>query len=254
VASYELLDTGPEPENGGRRRLVAVLLLLVAGAALFVVVGRNHQEEVATCRQLRGATWCRTPSETLTDEAIVRLVRGYCPRLRSLLPAEVVPQPLTEVGLPAHPDEVVMRTGGSADQVESGLLGRPGRLAWVVRNLGGTDPWVLQVVCRDGTGQAPALELDGAQLDAALSADAGRGGLDLRRAALTTARAVGSGSGGRLALGTFRCRTGVAALELRVGAQFACSLQLFSDQGAAPYEVVYGVHDRPPRLRRVPRA
>lgn len=257
MPEYELLDTGPEPGHGARRRQARALGLLVAAGlvvALLTAVLREDdqgQDNASACRQEPGVAWCTAPSPTMTDAAIVRLVRGYCPRLRALALEEVVPQPLARVGLPSRPGELVLRTGNPGAGVESGLLGRPGRLAWVVRRIRGAGAWQLQVVCHNGADRAPALELDEGQLRSSLRADSGQGGLDLREAARLTARAVHVSPGGRLSLGTFRCRTTPSALDLQAGARFPCSLELFSDQGQAVYPVTYAVRIQPPYLHRV---
>lgn len=246
-----MLDTGPEQKPRSRVVLLTVLGLALGGGLLVAGELPDEPDRPPDCRQEQDAAWCTTPSETLTDEAIVRLVRGYCPRLRSLPLAEVVPQPLRRVGLPARPDELVLRTTGSGAVLESGLLGRPSRLAWVVHRSPGDQPWQLQVVCRDGAVQLPVLELDGGQLRSALRVDQGRRGLDLREAARRTARAVRATQGTRMSLGTFRCRTTARELALGAGETFACSLPLRSTLGQAVHRVRFAVQQEPPHLRRV---
>lgn len=251
MPEYELLDTRPESGRTVGRRFGVVLGLVLAGLLLYAALPDDDGRPDPRCRQEQGASWCRTPFETMTDVAIVRLVHGYCPRLRSRPLEEVVPRPLTDVGLPARPGELVLRTGRSGARVESGLLGRPDGLAWVVRRIPGGKPWQLQVVCHNGADRAPALQLDGGQLHSALRADAGQGGLDLRDVARRTARAVRVTPAGRVSLGTFRCRTGPRALALQAGERFACSLRAFSDQGQVVHRVTYEVRIQPPYLEPV---
>lgn len=251
MPEYELLDTRPEPERGVRWSVVAVLAVLAAGALLYAGVVRDDGRPDPACREERGAAWCTAPSEAMTDVALVRLVHGYCPQLRERPLAEVAPQPLADVGLPARPGELVLRTQRSGARVESGLLGRPDGLAWVVRRIPRGGRWDLQVVCHNGPDRVPALELDSSQLDAALRADAGKGGLDLRVAARLTARAVRVTPTGRVSLGTFRCRTTSRSLALEAASRFDCSLPLFSDHGQAVHRVTYEVRVQPPYLRPV---
>lgn len=252
MTEYELLEARPAPERPSRLRLVAALGLLLACVLVLREGLRDDDLPPSDCRQQRGTAWCTTPTEILTDPSITRLVRGYCPRLRSLPLEDVVPQPLTEVGdLPARADELVLTTGGPGARVESGLLGRPGRLAWVVHRVSRGGPWRLQVICHEDTDRVPALELDAGQLRSTVRADAGGRGLDLRLASRTTAHAVRRTPQARLSLGTFRCGTRPSALDLRAGARFRCSLELFSDQGQALHRVTYRVHSRPPYLRAV---
>ena len=247
-----MLDTRPDPVGNVRLRLVAALGLLVAvGLGLGLVLSGDDEKSVP-CRHQKGATWCAAPSSTSIDPAIVRLVRGYCPRLQTLALEEVVPQPLSEAGeVYSENGELVLRTKLRGAVVESALLGQPGRLAWVLRRLPGGFPWELQIVCQDGTDQAPPLQFDGAQLRAALEADAGHGGLDLREAARGAAQEVPADSGGRVSLGTFRCRTGRPDLDLTAGSRFSCSLPLYSAQGQARYRINYVVSMKRPYLRQV---
>lgn len=225
-------------------------LALVAVVALILVQRREHDPPEADCRQTQGAAWCSTATESMTDTGVVRLVRGYCPRLRSLPVAQVRPQPLLQVGLPGRPGEVVLRTVNGADRVETGLLGQPGRLAWVVRRFpAGGGPGRLELICHEGADDVPALTLDPPQLRSAVQADAGRGGLDLRDAARQSAAAVRVSAGSRVSLGTFRCRTSPADLVLRPGSRFRCSLRLFSDQGQALEHLTFLVEGQPPHLR-----
>ena len=247
-----MLDTRPDRAGNVKLRLLAALGLLVAvGLGLSHVLSGDDEKSVS-CRYQEGATWCASPSPTSIDPAIVRLVRGYCPRLQTLALEEVVPQPLSEAGEAySETGELVLRTNLRGAVVESSLLGQPGRLAWVLRRLPGDSPWELQIVCQDGTDQAPALQFDGAQLRSALEADAGHGGLDLREAARGAALEVPADPGGRVSLGTFRCRTGRPDLALTAGSRFSCSLPLYSAQGQARYRITYLVSMQPPYLRPV---
>lgn len=258
MAGYELLESHPDgqrPPRRHRRTLLAllVLLALLAGGAVALLrqadPGPAPDSETATCRAERGAIWCTEPSEALTDPALVRLVHGYCPRLRVLKLHQVRPQPLHLLALAPGPDDLVRRTGGRAGLVESALLGQPGRLAWVVSQGDPSSPARLRITCPRGSGRVPALHLDGDQLSSALAAAAGDRALDLRQAARSAAVNAHVDPARQMSLGSFRCRTGQGALALRPGARFTCELQVFSALGQGGYRETFRVARHPPHLR-----
>ncbi len=242
TADRELLDIGPTRGWDRRWRLLLTLALLVAGGALLLRALPDDEPSSPSvssdCLRERGATWCSVPSEALSEVALARLVRGYCPRLQDLALRDVVPQPLALADLSSRPDDLLSRTATPVGRVESGLLGRPRRLAWVMRPVGKGVPWELQVICLGDADRVPALELDRGQLG---SAYAGAGRLDLRDAARSTARALHDSPRGHESLGTFRCDTSRAALDLHPGTRFSCSAQLISIVGQTQYDVTYEV-------------
>ena len=215
----------------------------------------DDEPVVADCRVERGASWCATPSDGILDPTLVRLVHDYCPRLRALPVERVLPQPLELLDLAPRAGDLARRDGGPSigsygtERSESVLLGAEGRLAWVVRRDREGRATGLQVICTRDTTRVPVLVLTGAQLGAALTAvDAGRA-LDLRAAARLTARAVEAVDSGQRSLGTFRCRTGPAALSLEPRTRFTCELQVFTGLGQGNYRFDYVTTARAPYLR-----
>jgi hypothetical protein len=191
----------------------------------------------------------------MLDPRVVRLVHGYCPRLRALPVERVVPQPLELLDLAPQPGDLARRDGGptvgsyGTERTESVVLGAEGRLAWVVRRDRRGRATGLQVLCIRDSERVPALVLTGGQLGAALSAVDGGRALDLREAARSGASAAGAVSLRQGSFGTFRCRTGPPALSLEPGARFACQLQVFTGLGQGGHQLSYRVAQRAPYLR-----
>lgn len=241
---FEFLESRSPQSASPYPRLRAWSLALAAVAAVTAVIvvaqDRSDRAVPAECHHVRDVAWCSAVSTELGSSDLARLVLGYCPQLRGLQLGEVEPQPLALLDLTAREDAVMLRTAGARGRTETVLLGQPDRLAWVVRG-GAPGLTRLEVVCHDSTERVPSLEFDGPQYLATLAADAGARSLDLRDAARAAASAVHATPGGDLAMGTLRCRTGRAALALRVGARFRCELPLFSDMGQAAVRASYRV-------------
>lgn len=241
---------GSEPDPGrrapGRRRwLVAVLapVLLVAAALAWQV--SREPDWPSGCPVSGHADWCSSPSEAITDPGLVALARSYCPALSRADEAEVIPQPLSELGL-ADERTYAKTTGDHGSGSEDALLGTPDAVAWITRWQDGH----VQVRCAGSSGSTPSLDLRADQVRSTVAA--GDTAAEGPRVAFTdVARDMVEGFSADppsdTSYGFLTCDTGAIDLELpEVGETFTCVVEVFGLQGEGRYRESYRIADDRP--------
>lgn len=243
------IDTGHDPQRQRRLPARAVWLIgaLAAVVLLAAVVAWEFSRESdwpSGCPVSGHADWCSDPSEAITDPALVDLARSYCPALSRADEGDVVPQPLSELGL-ADERTFAKTTGDRESGSEDALLGTPGAVAWVTRWQDG----LVQVRCAGSSATTPSLKL---QADQFRSTVAAGGTPDRPRLAFTdVARDMAEGYSADpptdTSYGFLSCDTGAIDLDLpEVGETFSCVVEVYEPEGEGRYRESYRIAaDRP---------
>ncbi len=245
------------PRHWWSRPLVVLGLVLVA-----LVVGTNTLSLVrqaaadddwpTSCGIDENPDWCAEPSAAMTDPDLAALAQAHCPALADLDPSQVVPQPLTPIG-PSNSEVVARTTGTVTDGSEQSLLGRPGMLSWVTRQVGGEDDGRVRISCLDGAGNTPGLQLEAEQFRSAVAAIGGNERrVDMAAVAqdITTTAHQGDHTGS--SFGFLTCDTGSLDLDSpRVGRTFSCAVEVYGWHGLGAYRATYRVTDEVPYFTRV---
>jgi len=246
------LSSHPGDEEGRRRRGVVPLVLVVAlvlgiGAASSL---RGRSPEWPTGCGLEGhADWCAKPSRAMTDGALRRIVRDYCPGLSKVRPRDVVPRPIDLVDLGGR--GAYARTSGSKGAgTEDSLLGRGPHFSWVTRWSGGDQDGVVELRCPGQTVTVPSVRLDADQFWSTVAARRGRPRtIDFAQLASSSVRRVPHGF--RVSFGFLNCdTTGLDLRHLRTGKRFSCALEVYSGLGKGGYRIGYRTTARPPYVLR----
>jgi hypothetical protein len=251
-AEVDSLSSHPDQRRSLRRgnalALVCVVALVVAGSA--VALRNRHSDWPTGCGVEGHQDWCTKPSRAMTDAALTRMVRDYCPGLSASDPEDVVPRPLDLAdlgGRGAYAKTSGTRTSGSEDS----LLGRGRTFSWVTRWSGGPEDGVVEVRCPGRSRSVPSLRLDEDQYRSSVAAARGQAGyVDFARLAETSVRRVPGRFG--VSFGFLTCDTaGLDLLRaLPVGRTFGCRVEVYTRLGKGGDQMTYRVTADPPYFVR----
>jgi len=238
-------EEGPGRRGPGRRPLLlGVLAAVMLVAAVVAWELTRTPDWPSGCPVSGHADWCSDPSEAITDPALVDLARSYCPALSRVDEGDVVPQPLSELGL-ADERTFAKTTGDPESGSEDALLGTPGAVAWVTRWQDGQ----VQVRCAGSSATTPSLRLRADQFRSTVAAG---GAPDRPHVAFTdVARDMAEGYSTDprtdTSYGFVSCDTDAIDLELpEVGETFSCVVEVYGLEGEGRHRESYRIAaDRP---------
>ena len=219
--------------------LIGVLASVLLGAAAFAWEVSQEPDWPSGCPVSGHSDWCTDPSEAITDPAMVALARSYCPALSRADEDDVVPQPLSELGL-ADERTYAKTTGDRESGSEDALLGTPGAVAWVTRSQDG----LVQVRCAGSSGTTPSLDLPADQFRSTVAAgDAAEGPrVAFTDVARDMAESLSADPPSDISYGFLTCDTDAVDLEQpQVGETFSCVLEVFGLQGEGRYRESYRI-------------
>lgn len=249
--------TDAEPRGWWRRTLTVAGVLVVALVA--VLGGVNAVKEVVPDRSwptgcgIDGhANWCARPSAVMTGQDLAVLAQASCPAMSGVEPRDVVPQLLTPIGPPDRRTRA-LTSGTVTNGSEQALLGRPGRVTWVTRQVGGPDDGRVRVSCPGAARTAPGLRLDAEQVRAVVASRTGEGrGIDLTRVAREMAGTARGPDRRGVSFGFVTCDTrSLDPTRRQVGERFSCAVEVYGALGQGAYRATYRVTDRSPYFARV---
>jgi hypothetical protein len=229
--------------------LVVVCVVALAIAASAVVLRSRDPDWPTGCGVDGHADWCAEPSRAMTDTALTRMVRDYCPGLSSSDPDDLVPRPLALADLAGR--EAYAKTSGSRRSgSEDSLLGRGSSFSWVTRWSGGPDDGVVELRCLGRSDTVPSLHLDAAQYASSVAAARGeQGHLDFTELAESSVRSLPGRFG--VSFGFVTCdTTGLDLQPLPVGKRFTCGIEVYTRLGKGGYQLNYRVTAQPPYFVR----
>jgi len=243
----EVLEShaGRQLPCGLRRALTALVVLAAAVAGTSYAV--THRPQPAPRCGISGhASWCRQPSQQMTDPGLARVVSSYC---RALAGTRLTPQPMRLLSLAEGPTRAI---DSGRPGTEDALLGNPRSFARVTLWSGGRYDGRVTVRCPGGTRVVPVLDLTRDQLISTVSAlgDVTHRSIDFAGLGAASARRTSPDLGA--SLGTFSCDTaGVDLRALRPGQRFACQVEIFRLMGKGIYPLSYEVTRSNPYARFV---
>jgi len=256
VGAPEPLDSDADHERRGtswpRRLIVLVVVAFVAVTVGVNLVGRPFPDRTwpTACGIDGHPDWCARPSSEMTDSGLAALARAQCPALAGLEPADVLPQPLTSIG-PPNRKTLALTSGTAENGSEEALLGQPGRVSRVTRQVGGKEAGRVRLSCPGAAKSAPGVQLDADQVRATTASTIDGRRIDFGKVAKETAGITRGHNRTNVSFGLLSCRTG--ALELtrpQVGRTFSCAVQVYSSYGLGAYRVTYRVTDDAPYFAR----
>jgi hypothetical protein len=188
----------------------------------------------------------------MRGEDLTVLAQAACPALSGLETRDVDPQPLTPIGPPSRRTRA-LTSGAATGGSEQALLGRPGRVSWVTREVGGRADGRVRVSCPGAARTAPGLRLGADQVRATVASLHGEGrGIDFTRVAREMARTARGPDRRGVSFGFVTCDTGsLDPARPRVGGTFSCAVEVYGALGQGAYLATYRVTDRAPYFARV---
>ena len=251
--SYTWIGTEPEPHSrmSGRRLWVVAGLaaaLMVAATAAWDAV--RESDWPSGCDVSGHPDWCTEPSDAMRDPALIALARDYCPALASSAQADVVPQPLSVLGL-ADERTFAMTSGDSRTGAEDAVLGDRSAVTWITRRQDG----LLEVRCSGSSATTPSLRLRADQFDSTVAAaDADEGmRLDFADVARELTAGMYAEPPTYISYGFLGCDTsGIDLGAPEAGETFSCAVEVFRLQGQGTYRASYRITDRPPYFEQHP--
>jgi hypothetical protein len=245
---------GTEPESRPPSRQAGRRLWIVAGLAAVLILGATaawdfvrESDWPSGCDVSGHPDWCAEPSDAITDPALVALAHDYCPALSSSARADLVPQPLSVLGL-ADERTFARTSGDSRTGAEDAVLGGTGAVAWVTRWQDG----LLEVRCSGSSATTPSLRLQADQFASTATADMDAGmRLDFADVARDLTTSMYAEPPTYISYGFLSCDTGgIDPGAPAIGSTFTCAVEVFRLQGQGTYRASYRVIDQPPYFVR----
>ena len=228
--------------------VVCVVALAVASAA--VVLRNRHPDWPTGCGVDGHSDWCEEPSRAMTDAALTRMVRDYCPGLSGSETDDVVARPLALADLGGS-DAYARTSGSRASGTEDALLGRGRDFSWVTRWSGGERDGAVQLRCPGRSETVPSVRLDEDQYRSSVAAARGEARyIDFPKLAASSVRNLPGRFG--VSYGELTCDTAGLDLlrRLPVGRTFTCVVEVYTRLGQGGYRLTYRVVDEAPYVVR----